>query len=128
MLEGAHTTAKEVLSRIYPKNSGVDVQLDETRYCVNKIEYMISKILLYDYICSVTEQIGQKNVDDVLEFLRGHVKVHEHNYVFYLRKEIRHYEEYSNSSHEGTNGGLKYCAGAVIPMNKFDKSVTKLCN
>ena len=31
MLEGAHTTAKEVLSRMYPKNSGVDVQLDETR-------------------------------------------------------------------------------------------------
>ena len=97
-------------------------------YCVNKIEYMISKILLYDYICSVTEQIGQKNVDDVLEFLRGHVEVHEHNYVFYLRKDICHYEEYSNSNHEGTNGGLKYCAGAVIPMNKFDKSVTKLCN
>ena len=89
---------------------------------------MISKILLYNYICSVTEQIGEKNVDDVLDFVRGHVEVHEHNYVFYLRKDIRHYEENSNSCHEGTNGGLKYCAGAVLPMNKFDKSVTKLCN
>ena len=52
-------------------------------YCVEKVEYMISKILLYNYICSVTEQIGQKNVDELLEFMRGHVKVLKHNYVFY---------------------------------------------
>ena len=77
-------------------------------YCVQMAEYMISKILLYNYICSVAEEIGEKNVDDVLDFVRGHVEVHEHNYVFYLRKDIRHYEENSNSCHEGTNGGLKY--------------------
>ena len=89
---------------------------------------MISKILLYNYICSVTEQIGQKNVDDVLEFVKGHVKGHEHTYMFYLRIDIHHYEEYSNSSHEGTNAGFKHCAGTVVPMNKFNKSLTKLCN
>ena len=95
---------------------------------MEKIEHTISKILLYNHIYSATEQIGQKNVDDVLEFVRGHVEVHEHNYVFYLRKDIWHYEENLDSCHEGTNGGLKNCAGAVVPMNKFDKSVTKLCN
>ena len=60
--------------------------------------------------------------------MKSHVEVNEHNYLFYLRKNVRHYEEYSNSSHEGTNTGLKYCAGAVVPLQHFDDSLTKLCN
>ena len=76
-------------------------------YCVNKIEYDVSKKLLYHYICSVTEHIGQKNVDDVIEFVKCHVEVHEHNYLFYLRINVCHFDEYSNSDQEGTNCGLK---------------------
>ena len=54
--------------------------------------------------------------------------MHEHNYLFYLRINVRHFDEYSNSGQEGTNCGLKKCAGAVVPLNKFDVSLTKLCN
>ena len=56
----------------------------------------------------MTEWVGQKNVDDVIDFVQGHVKVHEHNYVLYLRINLCHFDEYTNSSHEGTNNGLNF--------------------
>ena len=96
-------------------------------YCVNKVEYTISKRLLYNYILSVTDWVGQNNVDDVIDFVQDHVKVHAHNYLFYLRIDLRHFDECINSSHEGTNSGLKNCARAVVPVNTFDITLTKLC-
>ena len=83
---------------------------------------------MYNYIRSVTEWIGQNHVDDVIEFVQGHVEVHEHNYSFYLRIDLRHFDEYINSSHEVINSGLKNCAGAVVPVNTVDIKLTKFCN
>ena len=55
--------------------------------------------------------------------------MHEFNdYKFYFKIDICHYERYSNSSHQDTNKGLKHFSGALVPLNKFDKSLTKLCN
>ena len=44
-----------------------------------------------------------KNVDDVIGFVKGHVEVHEHNYLFYLKIDLHHFDEYKKNSHEGTN-------------------------
>ena len=41
---------------------------------------------------------------------------------------IRHYDQYLNSGHEGTNNGIKTCAGKVMPNFHVDKSVLRLCN
>ena len=87
-------------------------------YCVNKVEYSISKRLFYNY----------KIFDDLIECVQGHVEVNEYNYVFYLRIELHHFDGHTNSSHEGTTTGLKFCAGAVVPVNNFDIKITKLCS
>ena len=55
----------------------------------------------------MTEWVGQNNVDDVIEFVKGHVKVHEHDYAFYFKIDLHHFDEYTNSSHEGKNSGPK---------------------
>ena len=43
--------------------------------------------------------------------------------MFYLRKNIRHYGEYSNSIHEGTNKGIKYNAVPVLPTSSLDNAL-----
>ena len=61
-------------------------------YCVNKVDYTIWKRLMYNYIRSVTKWVGQQNVDDVIGFVQGCVEVHEHNYLFYLKIDLRHFD------------------------------------
>ena len=38
----------------------------------------------------------------------------------------RHFGSYLNSGHEGTNHGMKSCAGAVMPQHALNKSVELL--
>ena len=45
---------------------------------------------------------------------------------YYLRKHIRHYGEYTNSIHEGTNRGLKFNAAPVTPCTRLDNSIVIL--
>ena len=39
---------------------------------------------------------------------------------------IRNYDEYTNSTHEGTNNAIKHRAGAVKPNLKLKNSVAKI--
>ena len=53
---------------------------------------------------------------------RQNVETHEMNYCFYKRNNMRHYEEYTNSCHEGTNKGIKYNSAPVLPGHSLAKS------
>ena len=71
------------------------------RYVENEDEYAISKVLLIRFICSKyvlkAAQNNQNLIVEILKFVRGHVFVYENLYLFYLRKQIRHFE----TSHAG---------------------------
>ncbi|KAI2492022.1 hypothetical protein MHU86_22547 [Fragilaria crotonensis] len=45
---------------------------------------------------------------------------------FYRRRNIRHYDTYTNSPHEGTNNGLKAGAAPVMPQHSLDRSASIL--
>lgn len=82
-------------------------------YCENVEEYRVSKALLETYIKSVNDFIGCTNTLRINCFVRYHIEVHDDNYVFGTRMMIWHYDQYSNSGHEGTNNGIN-SSGKVI--------------
>jgi hypothetical protein len=51
---------------------------------------------------------------------------HEDFFVFFRRKHIRHFDEYNNCSHEGTNYGLKSHAAGVLPGHSIDNAGKRL--
>lgn len=72
----------------------------------------------------MTEQIGRTNVGHILNFLRGHIFVHEDHFASYIYNRHRTLLEYSNTPLEGTNGGLKYGYFAVQPHMKISTSAS----
>ena len=46
-------------------------------YCITKFEYIVSTYLIYQYVCSVTEFIGEYNVTKTHAFVRGNFKPNE---------------------------------------------------
>ena len=92
--------------------------------CETRAEYKLSKKLLKEFIHSkiISSKLGTFFASNFSAFFRKNVETHEAFYVFYIRRHLRHYEEYSNSSHEGTNKGLKYCAAPVTPNLRMDHS------
>ena len=92
--------------------------------CETRAEYKLSKKLLKEFVHSpmIESRLGSFFASNFDAFFRKNVETHEAHYLFYQRKHLRHYEEYSNSSHEGTNKGLKYCASPVTPNTRMDNS------
>ena len=92
--------------------------------CETRAEYKLSKKLLKEFVHStiISSKLGTFFSSNFDAFFRKNVETHEAFYVYYIRKHLRHYEEYSNSSHEGTNKGLKYCAAPVTPNLRMDHS------
>ena len=64
---------------------------------------------------TVSNILDRSEVNRILDFLRNHVFTHEQLYArnFFLR--VRGFDAYSNTPHEGTNRGLKYCENPVRP-------------
>lgn len=64
---------------------------------------------------NVSSILDVSEVNRILNFLRNHVFPHEELYArcFFLR--VRGFDAYSNTPHEGTNRGLKYCEMSVRP-------------
>ena len=77
--------------------------------CHSEQEYQVSKKLLYEYINSqyVVNNLGKNFSKLTCNFIWGYVEPHENHFCFFNRTDIRHFDEYSNSAHEGTNNGLK---------------------
>ena len=80
-------------------------------------EYMLSKYLLLKYVNSpqVVEQLGTLMASHMVLFLRKYIDPHESKFLFYLRKNVRHYGEYSNTIHDGTNNAIKHSTTPVKP-------------
>ena len=55
----------------------------------------------------IKSTLGSPFINSVQNFINAHIEPHESNFGFYLRLNLRHYDEYTNSIHEGTNCGLK---------------------
>ena len=96
-------------------------------YCVDRFEYQVSKYLLYEYLCSATEVLGEINVQRIHNFIMEHVEPHEAHYCFFLRKAVRHYGLYSNCGTEALFNGMKSCASKVTPQCTIPKAVSALC-
>ena len=61
-------------------------------------------------------------------FVTKHIEPHESNSCFYPRLKVRHFDEYTNSIHEGTNCGLEYNTAPVGPSTKIEKAMAIMCN
>ena len=96
--------------------------------CETELEYLTSKYLLFEYLSSdlVTEQCGKDFAEEVRKLIRDHIEPYEQIFVCYQKKGIRHFYEYSNSAHEGTNNGLKHCCGDVEPSHLIEDSSERL--
>ena len=74
-----------------------------------ELEYKYSKCLLEDYLNSesTVNTLGNEYVKSLKDFLLPGFFTHEMRFAFYLRKYLRHFNNYTNSCHEGTNNALK---------------------
>merc|ERR1711966_478056 len=97
-------------------------------YCENEMEYQISKMMFFRFINTsfIKEKLGKAFIDSVEHFVRAHIEPHEKHYCFYLRKNLRHFDEFTNSVHEGTNNGIRHSAAAVGPSTLIEKSLVIL--
>lgn len=93
-------------------------------YYEDEQEANIAKSILLAYVNSsqVLQFLNQEIVDHVNRFITNHVFVHERVLFFWRKKCIRCYDEATNSSHEGTNLGMKQHhvalrPGASVTMN-----------
>jgi hypothetical protein len=66
--------------------------------------------------------IGKYHVANLLGFFKANVQVHKPYYAYYLHNDKRHFDQYNNCSHEGTNFGMKKYAAPLIPMHSLQKS------
>ena len=78
-------------------------------YCETEDEYKLSKSLLSQYLHSdfVVTNVSETHRNMVETFIRGNVEVVESRYCFYLRKMIRHFDQYTNCSQEAVHRGMK---------------------
>ena len=92
--------------------------------CETHDEYLISRSLLFKYLSSpqVMNTLGKDYYNSVCNWIRLHIDPHLEKILFCYRKKIRHFDEYSNCSHEGTNHGHKSGAAPVLPSNTLDQS------
>ena len=61
-----------------------------------------------------------------LRYLQRHIFVHEHIYLHYLRRTVRHFDQSHSSPHEGTTFGLKNNAVPMLLTMDLDSSSNTL--
>ena len=96
--------------------------------CETEAEYRHSKHLFFKFLNTeyIRDNLGQLFIDNVTRFMNDSIIPQEPYFCFYRRKSTRHFEEYSNSPHEGTNNGLKHCASPVKPTHALAQSMVIL--
>jgi SWIM zinc finger len=75
---------------------------------------------------TVVEAVRPDGSTRILDFLRNHVFPLEDYFAAHHFRDIRCFDEYSNTPLEGTNGGLKYCENAVLPSMGMDKAAVTI--
>lgn len=96
--------------------------------CKTEEEYKISKALLGaylrhpDFINVATKLVA----DRIRTFIRENIEPLESFFCFYTRRNVRHFDTYTNSAHERTNNGMKASAATVLPQHSLDRSASIL--
>ena len=93
--------------------------------CETQQEFMASKLMFKKFWNSkqIKSTLGSLFIDNVQNFVAKHIEPHESNFCFYQRFNLRHFDEYTNSIHEGTNCGLKYNSAPVDPSTEIEKAI-----
>ena len=95
-------------------------------FCESRDEFLVSACLFQAFFDSPTVwkafAFKQDQLAVVREFFCNYVFNVVEDYAFYPRKFIRHYDECTNSSHEGTNFGLKNHSTPVLPSMSLSRS------
>ena len=96
--------------------------------CETKEEYEVSKHMFFKFLNTkqIRLTLGITFVNAVEDFIRKNVEVHEKHYAFYLRKHKRHFDETSNSLHEGTNNQIRHSAASINPSMKIENTMLVL--
>ena len=95
--------------------------------CETKEEYNFSKRMFVGYIQTHCKTVlGIPFTDPLLVWFRNSVETLESNFCYWRRSKVRHYDEYTNSIHEGTNNALKHRPGAVVPRLSLKNAVSKI--
>lgn len=83
--------------------------------CETEDEYEVSKHMFFKFLNTVQirNRLGTYFIDKVSDFVRKHVEVHDNNFCFFRRKHLRHFDEYVNSLHEGTNNAIRHSAAPI---------------
>ena len=78
-------------------------------------EFMASKLMFKKFFNSkqIKYTFGSPFINSVQSFITKHIEAHESNFCFYLRLNLRHFDEFTNSIHEGTDCGLEYITAPV---------------
>jgi hypothetical protein len=99
--------------------------------CEDEEEYVLSKELLFSYINSQEGLLacdGNLHAQRALdEWVRNHVIIKEHLYLYYPRKYRRYFDVKTSSAHEGTNNGIKTHAAAVRPNQTMANAARNAC-
>ena len=69
----------------------------------------------------IKSRLGKSFIESVHNFVTNHIEPHESHFCFYLKLNLRHFEEYANSIHEGTNKGFKHNSTLVGPSANIEK-------
>ena len=86
---------------------------------------MASKLIFKKFLNSkqIKSTLGIPFIDSVQNFITKHIEPHESNFYFYLRSNLRHFDEYTNSIYEGKNCGLKFNTAPVGPRQNQEINV-----
>ena len=86
------------------------------KYCETREELKISKCLMLAYLHSrpVRNFLNANLRKIVHDFLVERVFIHDETFAMCTRMGVCHYEEATNSSHEGTNLGMKEHSAPVL--------------
>ena len=92
--------------------------------CETEKEYSISKRLLLHYVDSnfFKESLGDIPACAIMHFMMTNFFVHEDKFFFYKRKDISHFDEYTNSCGEGKNNDVKNSSIGAKPNISNDKA------
>ena len=98
--------------------------------CKTREEYLVSKLIVNKFLKSeqIKSKLGTTFIENVKNFVTKHIEPHETHFCFYLRLNLIHFEEYTNSIHEGTNMGFKYNSAPVGSSTNIEKALAIMYN
>jgi hypothetical protein len=99
-----------------------------TKGCETKEEYQVSKVLFVFYLESpeLRKKLGPQLVKSVQDMYKTAIYPHEGDFVFYRRRTLFAFEEYTNSTQEASFAAVKRGTLAVLPSMDVDTSLKQL--